>query len=64
MLNENLWNQSHRQSPQYRKYSAQAHDFKKTVQDLEQTDRMEKDDAFQQSMRSLLVARQGSNDRT
>mmetsp|Transcript_36527 Transcript_36527/g.47950 ORF Transcript_36527/g.47950 Transcript_36527/m.47950 type:complete len:111 (+) Transcript_36527:101-433(+) len=34
------------------------------VQDLDETDRQEKDADFQRSLRNLLVARQGSSDRT
>ena len=64
IINENLWNQNHRLSPQYRKYSHESHDFKKTVQNLDHTDQVEKEVKFQQELRSLLVARQTSNNRT
>lgn len=46
MLNESLWNQPHRLSPQQRKFSHESYKFKKTIQDFDKTDRVEKDEKF------------------
>lgn len=63
MLNENLWNQSARLSPKYRKFSADHHFFKQSVQNFSKAETDERVEKFQNNVQNLLIARQSSNDR-
>jgi hypothetical protein len=63
MLNENLWNQSKRLSPEMRKFSSDAHTFKKSMINFGNIEVQEREDIFRRSMRNLLHAKRDASER-
>ena len=63
MIDENLWNEYYKLSPQRAKYSADAHTFKKSPRDLRRVAAEEQDDHFRNDMRNLLRQKREASER-